>query len=203
MRPAILDQLLLSKHIYLFRRHGITPKKPLRKPDEAFWPEQVLKDSVACLAVLATVLILIWLPRLRDADAPLGADLGAPADPSQAFSAARPEWYFLFLFQFLKYFPGSAELIGAIVGVVIIPIPEGRHIVDGRRIIAAGRVGWTGVRQSGAAVGDGHDRLGEDGVVASPHGEPDVLASERDSSSSCSGELGLDRRRGAVPGIDR
>ncbi|MGZ8920824.1 MAG: c-type cytochrome, partial [Limisphaerales bacterium] len=106
---------LLALHIYLFRRHGITPKKPLRKPDEAFWPEQVLKDSVACLAVLATVLILIWLPRLRDADAPLGADLGAPADPSQAFSAARPEWYFLFLFQFLKYFPGSAELIGAIV----------------------------------------------------------------------------------------
>lgn len=106
---------LLVLHIYLFRRHGITPKKPLRKPDEAFWPEQVLKDAVACLAVLATVLVLIWLPRLRDADAPLGAELGAPADPSQAFSAARPEWYFLFLFQFLKYFPGSTEIIGAIV----------------------------------------------------------------------------------------
>ena len=106
---------LLALHIYLFRRHGITPKKPLRKPDEAFWPEQVLKDAVACLGVLATVLLLIWLPRLRDANAPLGAELGAPADPSQAFSAARPEWYFLFLFQFLKYFPGSTELIGAIV----------------------------------------------------------------------------------------
>ena len=106
---------LVAIHIYLFRRHGITPKRPLRKRDEAFWPDQLLKDAVACMAVLVTVLVLIWLPRLKDPSAALGASLGAPADPSQAFSAARPEWYFLFLFQFLKYFPGSTEIIGAIV----------------------------------------------------------------------------------------
>jgi ubiquinol-cytochrome c reductase cytochrome b subunit len=107
--------VLLAAHIYLFRRHGITAKLPLRKKDEAFWPEQVLKDAVACLAVLATILFLIILPRLRDPHAPLGAELGAPADPSEAFSAARPEWYFLFLFQFLKYFPGTSEIVGAII----------------------------------------------------------------------------------------
>jgi ubiquinol-cytochrome c reductase cytochrome b subunit len=112
--PAAVVALLVA-HIYLFRKHGITPKRPLRKKDEAFWPDQLLKDVVACLAVLVTVLVLIWLPRLRDAGAPLGAELGAPADPSEAFSAARPEWYFLFLFQFLKYFPGSSEIIGAII----------------------------------------------------------------------------------------
>lgn len=106
---------LLVIHIYLFRRHGLTPKTPLRKRDEAFWPDQVLKDTVACLAVLATVLFFIIYPRLKNPGAPLGAELGAPADPSEAFSAARPEWYFLFLFQFLKYFPGSTEIIGAIV----------------------------------------------------------------------------------------
>jgi ubiquinol-cytochrome c reductase cytochrome b subunit len=102
-------------HIYLFRRHGITPKQPLRKRDAAFWPDQVLKDVVACGAVLATVLFLIVLPRLRGSDAPLGVELGAPADPSEAFSAARPEWYFLFLFQFLKYFPGESEIFGAMI----------------------------------------------------------------------------------------
>jgi ubiquinol-cytochrome c reductase cytochrome b subunit len=112
--PAAVIGLLVA-HIYLFRKHGITPKRPLRKKDEAFWPDQLLKDVVACLAVLATVLVLIYLPRLKDPGASLGADLGAPADPSQAFSAARPEWYFLFLFQFLKYFPGSTEIIGAII----------------------------------------------------------------------------------------
>src|SRR5688572_1715497 len=112
--PAAVIGLLVL-HIYLFRRHGITAKQPLRRKDAAFWPDQVLKDAVACLAVLATVLFLIYLPRLQNPNAALGAPLGAPADPSQAFSAARPEWYFLFLFQFLKYFPGSSEIIGAII----------------------------------------------------------------------------------------
>ena len=106
---------LLVAHIYLFRKHGITARQPLRRPDAAFWPDQVLKDAVACLAVLATVLFLIWLPRLKDPSAPLGVELGAPANPSEAFSAARPEWYFLFLFQFLKYFPGETEIIGAMI----------------------------------------------------------------------------------------
>lgn len=105
---------LLTVHIYLFRRHGLTPKKPLRGRDEMFWPDQVLKDAVACLAVLAAVLILILWPRLRGLDEPLGAHLGAPADPTEYFPA-RPEWYFLFLFQLLKYFPGRSEIIGAII----------------------------------------------------------------------------------------
>jgi ubiquinol-cytochrome c reductase cytochrome b subunit len=48
----------------------------------------------------------------------LGAELGAPADPSLPYAAARPEWYFLFLFQFLKVFEGwgaTGEFFGAIV----------------------------------------------------------------------------------------
>lgn len=109
--PAAIVALVVG-HIYLFRRHGITPKLPKRKPDALFWPDQVLKDAVACLAVLAAVLFLTIRNR--------GAELYAPADPSEPFSAARPEWYFLFLFQLLKYFPGGTEVWGAIVlpGVV-------------------------------------------------------------------------------------
>src|SRR5258706_2270050 len=99
--------VLLVGHIYLFRRHGLTAKEPRVRPDAAFWPDQVLKDSVACLAVLAAVLFLI----IRNH----GAELGAPADPADNFSAPRPEWHFLFLYQFLKYFPGGTELWGAIV----------------------------------------------------------------------------------------
>ncbi|HKQ37879.1 MAG TPA: cytochrome b N-terminal domain-containing protein, partial [Verrucomicrobiae bacterium] len=99
--------VLLAGHIYLFRRHGLTVKEPRRGPDTYFWPDQVLKDAVACLAVLATVLFLIIAGK--------GAELGGPADPTEPYSAARPEWYFLFLFQFLKYFPGGTEVWGAIV----------------------------------------------------------------------------------------
>ena len=105
--------VLLTAHIYLFRRHGLTAKQPLRKPDAKFWPDQVLKDAVACLAVLAAVLFLILLPRLSGLEP--GAELGSPADPSENYSAARPEWYFLFLYQFLKYFPGGTEIWGAII----------------------------------------------------------------------------------------
>src|SRR5881396_3783145 len=119
-----LIMVLLAGHIYLFRRHGLTAKEPKRKPDTAFWPDQVLKDAVACLAVLATVLFLILRHRLFSASGPLGAELGAPADPSESYAAARPDWYFLFLFQFLKLFPGGTEVWGAIVipGLVMLVI---------------------------------------------------------------------------------
>ena len=113
--PAAVIGLVVG-HIYLFRRHGITPAKPLRKKDEFFWPEQVLKDAIACLAVLATVMFLTI--RFH------GAHLSSPADPSEPFSAARPDWYFMFLFQLLKYFPGSWEILGAIIlpGLVMLVI---------------------------------------------------------------------------------
>lgn len=112
--PAGLVMLVVG-HIYLFRKHGLTAAEPRRKKDEPFWPDQVLKDGVAALAVMVTVLLLIVWPRLTGSHAPMGAELTAPADPSEQFSAARPEWYFLFLFQLLKYFPGESEVWGAII----------------------------------------------------------------------------------------
>lgn len=104
--PGVIIAFIVA-HIYLFRRHGLTPKEPRRRPDAAFWPDQVLRDAVACLAVL--LVVFFFIIRYR------GAELGAPADASEQFSAARPEWYFLFLFQLLKYFPGGTEIWGAIV----------------------------------------------------------------------------------------
>jgi ubiquinol-cytochrome c reductase cytochrome b subunit len=125
--PGLLIVLLVV-HIKFFRRHGITPYKPAGRPDGSFWPEQVLKDGVACLAVMVFVLGLCMWPALRGDHTGmrpgeyLGAELGAPADPGNSYSAARPEWYFLFLFQLLKYFPGESEIIGALVipGVVML-----------------------------------------------------------------------------------
>ena len=105
--PGLVIALVVG-HIYLFRKHGICSKKPHRKPDAAFWPDQMLKDAVACLAVLATVMLLILRHWILDREAGLGASLGAPADPSEPYSAARPDWYFLFLFQMLKCFQRSS-----------------------------------------------------------------------------------------------
>ena len=60
--PALIVALIWG-HIYLFRRHGITAKKPFRKPDGFFWPDQILKDAVACLAVMAAVMVLVMRHR--------------------------------------------------------------------------------------------------------------------------------------------
>lgn len=97
---------LIASHIYFFRRQGIHTKKPHKKPDGRFWPDQVLMDSVACLAVLVTVLFFVNMFH--------GAHLSAPANPAESYPA-RPDWYFLFLFQFLKYFEGGREILGAII----------------------------------------------------------------------------------------
>ena len=122
--PATLV-LFLVVHLTLFRKHGLHAKEPITKPDAMFWPDQVLKDAVAMLAVMAVVLGVILVPAVRTMLAggqvvtgELGAELGAPADPSQPYAAARPEWYFLFLFQFLKVFEGwgaTGEFLGAII----------------------------------------------------------------------------------------
>ena len=122
LHAGVLPGLMIAAiaaHVALFRRHGITAKQPYRKPEARFWPDQVLMDGVACLAVLATVVYLTVRHH--------GAELHAPADPTQPFNAARPEWYFLFLFEFLKldfltqWFGHHGELVGAIVipGVVM------------------------------------------------------------------------------------
>jgi quinol-cytochrome oxidoreductase complex cytochrome b subunit/mono/diheme cytochrome c family protein len=122
--PATLV-LMLVVHLSLFRKHGLCARQPITRPDAMFWPDQVLKDAVAMLAVMAVVLGVILMPALRAmlegrpiVPGELGAELGAPADPSLPYAAARPEWYFLFLFQFLKVFEGwgaSGEFLGAIV----------------------------------------------------------------------------------------
>ncbi|HXC99222.1 MAG TPA: cytochrome b N-terminal domain-containing protein [Verrucomicrobiae bacterium] len=107
--------LMLALHFYLFRRHGFAGDVSKHKTDGPFWPDQALRNAVACLALVATLMFLIVRHRLFSTSGPLGAELGAPADPSQPYSAARPEWYFLFMFQFLKLFPGGHEIWGAVV----------------------------------------------------------------------------------------
>jgi ubiquinol-cytochrome c reductase cytochrome b subunit len=43
-----------------------------------------------------------------------GAELFAPADPASNF-VARPEWYFLSLFQLLKYFEGPLQILATVL----------------------------------------------------------------------------------------
>jgi ubiquinol-cytochrome c reductase cytochrome b subunit len=107
--PALLGAVLFM-HIYVFRRHGLTAFKPDQRPTTAFWPDQVLRDAVACLGVLAVVMLLAVYR---------GAELSAPANPSEAYSAARPEWYFLSLFRLLRF--EVVERYGLAFGAIYVP----------------------------------------------------------------------------------
>lgn len=126
--PALLA-IFLTLHVLMFRRHGLTVREPKRARDSFFWPEQVLRDAVACLAVAIVVLVLVvWnYPRLEagvPAASQMGAELGAPANPAESYGAARPEVYFLFLFQSLKYLEEFPPIVGAIVvpGLVMLTL---------------------------------------------------------------------------------
>ena len=112
--PLTVLAVLLARAC-LLRRHGYAGERSPARADAPFWPDQALRNAVACLAVMAALLFLIVRHRLASPAGTLGAPLGPPADPSEPYSAARPEWYFLFLYQFLKYFPGDREIWGAIV----------------------------------------------------------------------------------------
>lgn len=103
-------------HVALFRKHGVTvpAKVEERGVDRVdhFIPHQLFFDMLA-MAVMASV--LVWATYHTH-----GAELFAPAQPASNF-VARPEWYFLFLFQILKYFEGPLQIIGTVIlpGAVI------------------------------------------------------------------------------------
>lgn len=77
-----------------------------RGEGEPFFPGHLLKESVV---MLATILVVMFLALT------ISLPAESVADPTDSTYQPRPEWYFLFLFQFLKYFPGSMEVIAAVV----------------------------------------------------------------------------------------
>ena len=79
---------------------------------ESFYPFILFKDAIASLIVFLILLALAYF---------VGAPLESRANPADTSYTPHPEWYFLFLFQLLKYFPGKLEVLGVIIipGIVI------------------------------------------------------------------------------------
>jgi len=104
----------VASHIFLFRKAGAAgpvnedPFEPKLKP-ELFYPRQVLMDlSLTALLIIGLGLMSFFMPM----------QLGPAANPSDAQYVPRPEWYYLPIFQWLKYWHGAASVIG----ILIIPI---------------------------------------------------------------------------------
>jgi mono/diheme cytochrome c family protein len=73
---------------------------------ESFYPYTLVKDAIMALVVVGGIIALALL---------VPPTLEPPADPTSTTYNPRPEWYFLFFFQFLKLFPGSMEALAAII----------------------------------------------------------------------------------------
>ncbi|MDP2727551.1 MAG: c-type cytochrome, partial [Dehalococcoidia bacterium] len=78
----------------------------LKKKGKAFYPYSIFKDVAISGAVLLVLLLLIVA---------FGVPLENKADPTNTSYIPRPEWYFMFLFEALKYFPGELEWVGVVV----------------------------------------------------------------------------------------
>lgn len=154
--PA-LTALLIGIHVYLVRKHGVAPAPGDEAlPKKKFYPEQVFKDTVAIFAafiILFTMAVAVRVP------------LEQLADPTDISYTPRPEWYFLFLFQFLKLFSGSLEVLGsmvlpglAILLLVSVPfIDRGQMVKVTRRgfaigVVALAAIGWTGLTAAAVAT---------------------------------------------------
>ena len=84
-----------------------------------FFPDIIYKDlliSFALFVLLVGLAIYVGVPA------------EPPVDPNDSSYVPRPEWYFLFLFELLKYFPGQIEWVGttllpgiAILALLLLP----------------------------------------------------------------------------------
>src|ERR1700726_2632184 len=102
---------LVAAHILLFRKTGPAgppdedPYEPKKKA-ELFYPRQVLMDlSLTALLIIGLGLRCFFVPM----------KLGPPANPADAQYVPRPEWYYLPIFQWLKYWHGAASVIGVLI----------------------------------------------------------------------------------------
>jgi len=108
--PAFIFALVAS-HIFLFRKAGAAgpsaenPYEPKQKV-EFFYPRQVLMDlSLTALLIIGLGLLCFFAP----------VQLGPPANPADTQYIPRPEWYYLPIFQWLKYWHGAASIVGILV----------------------------------------------------------------------------------------
>ena len=114
----------------------------------SFFPYAVFKDALVAFLLLGALCFLALH---------FGAELEDLADPTDTTYNPRPEWYFLFLFQALKFFPGKLEAVAAValpgagvLALLAVPFldrgPE-RHPLDrpfwtGLGVVALAGISW-------------------------------------------------------------
>jgi len=81
-----------------------------------FYPDHFLTE----LKVTIGLLVLVVLIGIMGLINPVG--VGDQADPMNTPTHVKPEWYFLALYQLLKFIPKTAGVVIPIIGVIILII---------------------------------------------------------------------------------
>ena len=112
----MLTVLCLVLHLFLVQKHGMSVPRRIAQRGETtrtmpFVPHFLLRDLIGWLSAVAILAVLAaFFP----------AELGHKADPFvPAPAGIKPEWYFISMFQTLKYLPGHILGIdGEVVGIL-------------------------------------------------------------------------------------
>ena len=105
--------LFVAAHIALFRKAG--PAGPINEdpiepklPPQGFYPRQVIMDMAFAFLIMIGLGVLSFFHP---------ASLGPVANPADTTFLPRPEWYYLPMFEWLKYWEGPK----VVFAVVVIP----------------------------------------------------------------------------------
>src|SRR5436189_112158 len=110
---SALTTALLGLHLLIVQRHGMSvpPRVQLPVRTMKFFPNFLLRDLMGWLIALATLAALAAM---------FPWELGEKADPfASAPAGIRPEGYFVFMFQTLKFLPAKIGPVdGEVLGVI-------------------------------------------------------------------------------------
>jgi quinol-cytochrome oxidoreductase complex cytochrome b subunit len=137
--------LLIGLHVLLVQKLGMSVPPSVERKGGArasvpFFPNFLMRDLIGWLLAVAILASLAaFFP----------AELGKKADPfAPAPAGIRPEWYFMFMFQTLKFLPAHVfgipgDVLGIIAfglaGILLLLIP----FLDHRTKRSEPRTGWT------------------------------------------------------------
>ena len=97
---------------------GEPPSAP--RPARRFFPDLLATEALVAVAMLGVLVALALLTN---------APLEEEASREATGYTPRPEWYFLWFFQLLRYFEGGLEVVGAVfVPLLGIVLARGRTV---------------------------------------------------------------------------
>jgi ubiquinol-cytochrome c reductase cytochrome b subunit len=149
--------LLIATHIYLVRKHGVAPAPgDDAKATKKFYPHQAFKDTVAIFAAFVALFVMAVAVRVP---------LERLADPTDTTYIPRPDWYFLFLFQTLKFFDGPLAVVGSVIlpslamlALLLVPFVDRGQVMRVTRrtaafgVVALALLGWCGLTVAAIAT---------------------------------------------------